>query len=105
MTSVGTRDEQWNISRRFALVCHTLNKQQSQYIFVDKGLLTKSFPTKDNKLTLVVNGEIPLNHEHDFFLSKHIPTDVDDQELKKSCEIPLNHEHDFFLSKHIPTDV
>ena len=39
------------------------------------------------KLTLVVNKEIPLNHENDFFLSKSIPTDVEDQELKQSADL------------------
>lgn len=87
MTTVGTRDEQWNISRRFALVCHMLNKSQSQYVFVDKGLLTKGFRTKETQLTLVVNGEIPLNHEKDFFLSKDIPTDVEDKQLKDSSDL------------------
>ena len=86
-TEIGSRDEQWNISRRFALVCHMLNKSQSQYVFDNQGLLTKSFPTKDGKLTLVVNKEIPLNHEKDFFLSKVIPTDIEDQELKDSADL------------------
>lgn len=86
-TNVGTREEQWNISRRFALVCHMLNKSQTQYVFDNQGLLTKSFPTKDNQLTLVVNKEIPLNHEKNFFLSNTIPTDVEDQELKNSVDL------------------
>ena len=87
LTNLGTRDEQWNISRRFALVCHLLNKSQNQYVFDNQGLLTKSFPTKDDKMTLVVNKEIPINHENDFFLSNKIPTDIEDQELKDSADL------------------
>lgn len=86
-TSKGSRDDQWNISRRFALVCHMMNKAQNKYVFDNQGLLTKDFPTKDNQLTLVVNKEIPLYHEKDFFLSKNIPTDIEDQELKNSSEL------------------
>lgn len=86
-TNMGTREEQWNISRRFALVCHMINKQQNQYVFDNQGLLTKHFPTKDNQLTLVINKEIPLNHENDFFLSHKIPTDIEDAELKKSTDL------------------
>jgi hypothetical protein len=86
-SQVGTREEQWNISRRFALVCHMLNKSQSQYVFDNQGLLTKAFDKREDKLTLVVNKEIPLNHENDFFLSKSIPTDVEDQELKQSADL------------------
>ena len=43
-TDAGTREEQWNISRRFALVCHNLNKKQTQYVFDNQGVLTKAFP-------------------------------------------------------------
>jgi hypothetical protein len=86
-TTNGTIDEQWNISRRFALICHMLNKSQNQYIFADNGLLTKSFPTKDNQLTLVVNSEIPLNHEKDFFLTKNMPNDIEDKELKNTADL------------------
>jgi hypothetical protein len=86
-TDAGTREEQWNISRRFALVCHNLNKKQTQYVFDNQGVLTKAFPTKEGELTLVVNREIPLNDEFDFYLSKEIPTDVEDQTLKLSEDL------------------
>lgn len=85
----GTRDEQWNISRRFALVCHMMNKAQNKYVFDNQGLLTKAFPTKDNQLTLVVNKEIPLNHEKDFFLNSSIPTDIKDEDIKNSTDLIL----------------
>ena len=89
LTDMGTKEEQWNISRRFTLICYMLNKSQTEYVFDNQGLLAKSFPTKEDKITLLVNKEIPINHEKDFYLSKIIPTDMEDQELKDSAEIIL----------------
>jgi len=89
LTDIGTKEEQWNISRRFTLICYMLNKQQDEFVFDNQGLLTKSFPSKEDRLVLLVNKEIPISHEEDFYISKSIPTDMEDQELKDSAEIIL----------------
>jgi hypothetical protein len=86
-TDAGTREEQWNISRRFALVCHNINKKQSQYVFDNQGLLTKSFSGKEGQLTLLVDGTIPLTNEFDWYLNKEIPTNVEDQQLRLSEDL------------------
>lgn len=85
----GTLEQQWNVSRRFALACHLLNKAQNTYVFDNQGLVTKSFPGRDGKLTLVVNKETPVFHQDNFFLRDTIPNDVEDQDVKDSVEAIL----------------